>query len=71
MELFRRKMGKIKTIGIGDSFNDMPMLAEVDSAVLVQKPGGCWENMELPNLYKVEGIGPEGWVKAIERLVAV
>ncbi len=71
MELFRRKLGRIKTIGIGDSFNDMPMLAEVDTAVLVQKPGGYWENMELSSLYKVEGVGPEGWVKAIERLIPV
>jgi len=71
IELFRRKLEKIKTIGIGDSFNDAPMLAEVDTAVLVQKPGGYWEKMELPNLYKVEGVGPEGWVEAVERLIAL
>jgi mannosyl-3-phosphoglycerate phosphatase len=71
MELFKRKMGNIKTIGIGDSSNDIPMLAEVDTAVLVQKPGGHWENIELTNVYKVKGIGPIGWVKAVERLIAV
>jgi len=47
------------------------MLASVDAAVLVQKPGGSWEDIELPNLYKVMGVGPEGWVKAIEGMVEV
>ena len=68
IELFRRKLGKVRTIGIGDSLNDVSMLAEVDAPVLVQKPGGYWENIELPGLYKVEGIGPEGWVSAIKSL---
>ena len=68
-ELFRRKTGKIRTIGVGDSLNDISMLAEVDVPVLVQKPGGCWEDIKLPNLYKVEGIGPEGWVNAIKNLI--
>lgn len=71
MELFKRKLGNIKTIGIGDSFNDIPMLAEADTAVLVQKPGSYWENIELPNLYKVAGVGPKGWVEAVVKLIAL
>jgi mannosyl-3-phosphoglycerate phosphatase len=71
IKLFRRKLGSINTIGVGDSFNDKPMLAEVDTAVLVQKPGDYWEGIELPNIYKVEGVGPNGWVKAVQRLIAV
>lgn len=71
MGLFKRKLGRIKTIGIGDSPNDVPMLAEVDVPILVQKPGDCWENVELPNLYRVDGVGPEGWVRAMEELVVI
>jgi mannosyl-3-phosphoglycerate phosphatase len=71
IELFNRKLGEINTIGIGDSPNDEPMLAEVDVPVLVQKPGGFWEEIELPNLYRVEGVGPQGWVKAIENLTDI
>ena len=67
-KLFRRKLGGIKTIGIGDSLNDVPMLAEVDFPVLVQKPGGNWQEVELPKLNRVAGIGPEGWVRAIKEL---
>ena len=69
--LYNKKLGKIKTIGVGDSPNDEPMLAEVDFPVLVQKPGGCWENIELPNLYRVEGVGPKGWVEAIKNLTGI
>ncbi|MCJ7763555.1 MAG: hypothetical protein MUO90_00125, partial [Dehalococcoidales bacterium] len=69
--LYNKKLGKIKTIGVGDSPNDEPMLAEVDFQVLVQKPGGYWENIELPNLYRVEGVGPEGWVEAIKNLTGI
>lgn len=68
IELFSRKLGRIKTIGVGDSLNDVPMLTEVDVAVLVQKPGNYWEEIELPNLHRVDGVGPQGWVKAIEEL---
>jgi mannosyl-3-phosphoglycerate phosphatase len=69
--LFNQKLGRIKTIGIGDSFNDVPMLAEVDVPVLVQKPGGYWEKIELPHLYRVNGIGPQGWVEAIKELTGL
>jgi len=69
--LFNRKLGKIKTIGVGDSPDDVPMLAEVDIPVLVQKPGSYWEQVEMPDLYRVEGVGPEGWVKAISELGGV
>jgi mannosyl-3-phosphoglycerate phosphatase len=64
-ELFKRKSGPIKTIAIGDSPNDLPMLSAVDIPVLVQKPGGIWEEVDIPHLYRVEGIGSEGWARAI------
>ncbi len=36
--LFRKKLGPIKAVGIGDSLNDLPMLSAADIPVLVQKP---------------------------------
>ena len=65
IELLRKKFTEIRTIGIGDSVNDLPMLKTVDIPVLVQKEGRCWEDMELPGLVKVEGVGPQGWREAI------
>jgi mannosyl-3-phosphoglycerate phosphatase len=71
IDLFRQKFGRFKTIGIGDSANDLPMLSVVDIPVLVQKPGGDWEKIDVPNLRHAEGIGPEGWARAIEELIRV
>jgi mannosyl-3-phosphoglycerate phosphatase len=69
IDLFNRQSGKIRTIAIGDSPNDLPMLLAVDIPVLVQKPGGTWEDIDIPHLHRVEGIGPEGWAKAVEELI--
>ena len=69
IDLFHRKLGQIETVGIGDSLNDSPMLAAVDIPVLVQKPGGVWEPMDLPGLHRAAGVGPVGWRRAIEELV--
>lgn len=69
IDLFNRKLGPVKTIALGDSLNDLPMLSSVDVPVLVQKPGGTWEDVDIPHLYKVEGIGPEGWASAIGSII--
>ncbi len=68
-ELFRRKLDRVETIGIGDSQNDLSMLAAVDIPVLVQKPGNRWEDIDLTNVYKIEGVGPVGWTRAIRKLI--
>jgi len=67
--LFRQEFGDVETIGIGDSQNDLPMLAAVDIPVLVQKPNKLWEEIDLANVRKVPGVGPEGWKKTIEDLI--
>ena len=67
--LFRQKLGRVETIGIGDSANDLPLLSVVDIPILVQKPGQKWEETDLPNLKRIKGIGPEGWDRAIKELI--
>ena len=67
--LFRQKFGEVITVGIGDSLNDLPLLTAVDIPVLVQRPGEYWENLPLSNVYRVAGIGPSGWSKAIKEVV--
>jgi mannosyl-3-phosphoglycerate phosphatase len=69
IDLFRSKLGQIETIAIGDSPNDLPMLSAVDIPVLVQKPGRIWEEIDIPHLHRVEGIGPEGWARAVEEII--
>lgn len=70
-DLFKQKFRSVITIALGDSPNDLPMLKAVDYPILVQKAGGQYEgSIQLNNLIKAEGIGPEGWKKAVFRLLA-
>jgi mannosyl-3-phosphoglycerate phosphatase len=67
IELYKKKLGEIVTIAIGDSPNDIPMLERVDYPVIVKKPDGTYdERINIPRLIKANGIGPDGWNKAIE-----
>lgn len=67
--LFRKKYGEIKTVGLGDSANDLPLLEAVDVPFLVQKPSGEWETVQNPKIQKIEAIGPQGWNLAIHSLL--
>ncbi|MCD6567640.1 MAG: mannosyl-3-phosphoglycerate phosphatase [Dehalococcoidia bacterium] len=68
LDLFHKKLGQLKSIGIGDSINDVPMLSAVDVPMLVQKAGGSWENINLDRLQKIQGIGPAGWARAVMQI---
>ena len=68
--LYQRKFGKIVTIALGDSPVDFSMLEKVDHPVLVRNYKGEHDRrIALPNLIKVEGIGPKGWNKAVPALI--
>jgi len=71
IDLYRREHGEVFSVGMGDSRNDEPLLRAVDLPVLVQKPDGTWEDLSPspPRLRRVEGVGPEGWRRAVERLL--
>jgi len=69
IELLNRKLGPVQTVGLGDGFNDLPLLSVVHIPILVQKPEGRWEEVNLPTLRRVEGIGAVGWRQAIEELI--
>jgi mannosyl-3-phosphoglycerate phosphatase len=61
-DISRRKYDDIKTIGLGDSLNDLPMLQVVDYPVLVKKPDGNHDpDITLDNLIRSPGKGPVGW----------
>jgi mannosyl-3-phosphoglycerate phosphatase len=68
VNLFRRKLGPVITVGLGDSPNDAPFLALVDYAYLVRQPGRHWISVNLPHLKKVDGAGPAGWQSVIFKL---
>jgi len=66
--LYRKTWGKIETVGLGNGLNDLPLLRQVDIPILVQKRDHSWEDIDLPRLRKVQGVGPEGWSRAIAEL---
>ncbi|NOY39379.1 MAG: HAD hydrolase family protein, partial [Nitrospirae bacterium] len=69
-ELYRKEFGNIRTIAIGDSPNDIPMLEAVDIPVVVQKPGGIYDSrIVVPDIVRADGIGPDGWRKVIMELI--
>jgi mannosyl-3-phosphoglycerate phosphatase len=58
------------TIGIGDSLNDLPMLAVVDCPILVQKPDRSYDpDVQLPHLIRADGVGPVGWNRSLMDLL--
>jgi len=63
--LYRKMWGEIGSVGLGNGLNDLAMLSQVDIPILVQKREHSWEDINLPRLRKVQGVGPEGWSRAI------
>ena len=68
--LFEKEYGAVKTIGVGDSRNDIPMLNAVEQPAVVKNKKGTWLDISLPNLYKAQGEGPEGWVEVVEKFIS-
>ncbi len=67
---YEKVYGKIKTMGLGDRFNDLPLLKEVNYPVLVQNEDGSYDTrINLPNIIKADGIGPDGWNKTVREFI--
>lgn len=71
IDLYKIKYGGIETIAIGDGTNDIPMLERVDYPVIVQKHDGSYDSkFKIPRIIKANGIGPEGWNKAVLKIIS-
>ena len=70
-DLYRRQYGAITSIGLGDSLNDLPMLATVDRPVLVRHEDGSFDaRVDLPSLTRTELPGPAGWNETLLQLLS-
>lgn len=70
IQLYRNRFGDVQTVAVGDRLNDLPMLEQVDYPCVVQKPDGSYEpGISIENLIKAGGVGPDGWTKAINRVL--
>jgi mannosyl-3-phosphoglycerate phosphatase len=70
IDFFRKEYeNNVIFFGIGDSKNDESMLSLMDLPLLVQKTNGSWENLQIDNLEKIKGIGPDGWEIALQLII--
>jgi mannosyl-3-phosphoglycerate phosphatase len=63
--------GPPRSVALGDSANDLPMLASVEVAILVQKPGGEYDPQVLRQIdpRRAPGPDPVGWNAAVLALL--
>ncbi len=66
-ELFENEFFSIQTVGIGDNFNDLPMLSSVDHPIFLKAEGdGTPETLlSIRGLTLIEGGGPLAWNRAV------
>ena len=72
LDLYGKVNPEVKSIGLGNSGNDLSLLQAVDHPVLVRNPDGRWDSKikeKLPKIRCTEEIGPKGWREAVEGVV--
>ncbi|MEN6586941.1 MAG: HAD-IIB family hydrolase [Sulfuricella sp.] len=70
VKLYRQELGAITSIGLGDGFNDLPMLRAVDHPVLIRhEDGGFDPRIVIAGLVKTQSPGPRGWNEAVLQLL--
>jgi len=69
--LFENEFLAIRTIGIGDSLNDLPMLSVVDHPIFLKGGDALLQEALTPirNLTVVDGKGPRAWKDAVLTLL--
>lgn len=67
LSCYRRLHGDaVASVALGDSDNDLPMLAAVDRPILLRRPDGSHAMPDgLDRIAKADGIGPIGWNQAV------
>ena len=72
LQIFKNRFPDLKSAGLGDSLNDLPMLEVVDIPILVQKPDGKYDQrIVLDNLIYADGVGPIGWNRSVLELLGI
>ncbi|HWQ03018.1 MAG TPA: HAD-IIB family hydrolase [Candidatus Nitrosotenuis sp.] len=67
-----RRGERLRSIGLGDALNDLPMLTAVDKAILVQRHDGSYDQSvveKIPRITLAGAPGPEGWNRAVLELL--
>jgi len=68
--LYAKENERIITVALGDNINDIEMFKKVKYPVIVQNKNGSYDKrIRIKGLIKAPGIGPEGWNRALHRLL--
>lgn len=62
--------GRPRTYAVGDHDNDRGMLAAADVGMLVRRPEGGWFDAGVAGVVRLDGVGPDGFRLAAERILA-
>lgn len=71
--LYQRSMGPVRTIGLGDAANDVPLLRQVDVPVVVRGASGDESARVLarvPGAVPTRATGPTGWCESVIAIMA-
>jgi mannosyl-3-phosphoglycerate phosphatase len=70
LDILRRNSStKLRSVGLGDSENDLAMLEQVDIPVLIPRPGKDHLDIRLPGLIRATEEGARGWNEVVQRLL--
>ena len=72
VKMYKKQYGNIVTAALGDSPNDIEMLLNADYPVVVKKMDGKHDTniiRKVKGCIKADGIGPEGWNRAVIELI--
>ncbi|MBA3057255.1 MAG: HAD-IIB family hydrolase [Gammaproteobacteria bacterium] len=66
LALYKQQYGRVTSIALGDSLNDLPMLQAVDRPVLVRHANGSFDpRIDIAGLTRTHSPGPLGWNEAL------
>jgi mannosyl-3-phosphoglycerate phosphatase family protein len=69
VELYRRQLGTVTTVGLGDAMNDVDFLREVDIPVVIASPHAEEIAHLVPHATVTRLSGPRGWNEAIVEIL--
>ncbi len=73
IKYYEKHYGGITTAALGDSDNDIEMLGRVDYPIVIKKNDGSFNphiTGKVKGCIKPDGIGPEGWNRAVIELLS-
>ena len=70
IKILKKTEDKIKTIGVGDNYNDLEMLKNCDVPCLVFNDQFKLDKINIDNLIFSNKQSPEGWADVIKKAVA-